>query len=74
VYEGETFEKVKARQGYKVRLYKDTYKGDRLIKSDILYDHFYQPIRGVIYMGTKTDRFIPQEKQYENQNEQDNQT
>lgn len=74
VYEGETFEKVKARQGYKVRVYKDTYKGDRLIQSDILYDHFYQPIRGVIYIGTKTDRFIPQEKQYENQNEQDNQT
>lgn len=52
-YEDETFEKVKSREGYKVRVYKDTFIGDELISSELIDDHYYLPIKGIVYVGVQ---------------------
>jgi hypothetical protein len=51
VYEDEEFEKVKSREGYKVRVYREIYKGSELIESELIDDHYYRPIKGIIYKG-----------------------
>lgn len=52
-YKDETHEKVKSREGYKVRVYKDIYEGENLVDSLLIDDHFYQPVKGIVYVGTE---------------------
>lgn len=52
-YTDETFEHVHSREGYKVRVHQDFYRGTELIRSVLLDDHFYRPIQGVIYTGVQ---------------------
>ncbi|HZK34220.1 MAG TPA: VanW family protein [Bacillota bacterium] len=62
VYEGEEYEKVSSREGYKVRVYKEIYQGENLIDSQMLYDHYYRPIKGLVYTGIEGGRFVPKEE------------
>lgn len=50
-YKDEEFEKVKSREGYKVRVYREIYQDDKLLESELFDDHFYRPIKGIIYTG-----------------------
>ncbi len=58
-YKGYEYVKVKSRDGCKVKVYKDIYKGDTLVESLLLYDHYYEPVKGVIYTGIQTPLFVP---------------
>lgn len=50
-YTDETYEHVRSREGYKVRVYQDYYRGAELIRSVLLDDHYYRPIQGIRYTG-----------------------
>ncbi len=52
-YVDEEYEKVKPREGFKVRVYRELYQGSERADSELLDDHFYRPIRGVIYTGVE---------------------
>lgn len=43
---------ITARSGYKVEVYKDYVKGDKVIKSELLYKDSYRAIRGEKIIGT----------------------
>jgi len=58
-YKGYEYVKVRSRDGFKVKVYKDIYKGDSLVESLLLYDHYYEPVKGIIYTGVRTPLFVP---------------
>lgn len=50
-YEDEKYTHVAPRKGYKVRVYRDYLEGDQVVDSELLDDHYYRPIAGIIYVG-----------------------
>jgi vancomycin resistance protein YoaR len=51
IYEDQKYIHVESRNGYKVRVYREYMEGDRVIDSELLDDHYYRPIAGIIYVG-----------------------
>jgi vancomycin resistance protein YoaR len=50
-YEDQTYTHVPPRKGYKVRVYREYLEGDEVVDSELLDDHYYRPIAGIIYVG-----------------------
>lgn len=50
-YEDEQHIHVPPRNGYKVRVYREYLEGDEVVDSELLDDHYYRPIAGIIYVG-----------------------
>ena len=51
LYEDEKYTHVAPRNGYKVRVYREYLEGDQVVESELLDDHYYRPIAGIIYVG-----------------------
>ncbi|HHZ12671.1 MAG TPA: hypothetical protein GX394_02020 [Clostridiales bacterium] len=52
-YEGEEYVHTESRKGYKVRVYRQTFQNHKLIKEELFDTHFYRPVKGKTYIGTK---------------------
>jgi hypothetical protein len=52
-YEGEEYVHTASRNGYKVRVYRQTFQKDKLIKEELFDTHYYRPVKGKTYIGIK---------------------
>lgn len=52
-YEGEQYVHIESRKGYKVRVYRQTFESGSIIEEEIFDTHFYNPVKGKIYVGVK---------------------
>lgn len=52
-YKDEKYVHVPSRQGYKVRVYREYLEGDKVVETELLDDHYYRPIAGIVYVGVK---------------------
>jgi G5 domain. len=43
----------KGSNGYRVKVYKNTYEGGKLISNELLYKDYYKPVQAIIKVGTK---------------------
>ena len=50
----QAFSMQEAYKGYEVKIIRDTYENERLVKSEIISDDEYPAVSGVIRLGTKT--------------------
>ncbi len=52
---GETKVKTPAHDGYKVKVYRDYYENEVLVKSELISSDFYRPQQGVVLMGSEIE-------------------
>ncbi|WP_055666870.1 VanW family protein [Desnuesiella massiliensis] len=58
--EGQTVVEKNAVNGYKVKVYRKTYEGEKLISTETLSNDYYLPVEGIIKKGTKKAETPPQ--------------
>ncbi len=52
-YTDQKYVHVAPRNGYKVKVYREYLEGDKMVETELLDDHYYRPIAGIIYVGVK---------------------
>lgn len=52
-YKDEKYTYVPPRNGYKVRVYREYIEDGKVVETELLDDHYYRPIAGIIYVGVK---------------------
>ncbi|HZJ57699.1 MAG TPA: VanW family protein [Clostridia bacterium] len=52
-FEGEEYIHTESRNGYKVRVFKQTFQDDELVGEELFDTHYYRPVKGKTYIGKK---------------------